>query len=200
MRRVLLLALVLVTGALGSPAEAGIIIQTGNVPQMDENILFNEPGLIGTGNPVTGITNQTGLIVAFTSDEILTTPSGGQARVEAVDGAFFTYAFEVPGGTFLSYIFNLNVLGSTQGTATISALDNFGTVLSGNFAVGVGENFFTVSTVDDQRLTRVQVVTDVGLLDVRQNRVGGAALVVPEPATLLLLLGGVAAFAARRRR
>lgn len=206
MKRLLLLGVILVTWLLPPPAQGGLVIQTGNNPQPDENILFNEPGLIDAGNPVTGLTNVTGLIVSFESTEDLATPSGGQARVEAADGTLNWFAFTVPGGTFTSYIFNLvprTIPGTvTEGLALITAFGDSGNSLAGNFALGPGSNFFTVYAFGGELLTRVEVQTDIALSDVRQNRVGGLgeSQQVPEPVSLALLLGGIAALAAHKRR
>ena len=89
MKRLTVLATLLVLAVCVPQAQAGLIISTGNNPQpSEENVLFNEPGLVGFGNPVTGMTNLSHLLVTFSSTEDLLTPSGGQARVEAADGAF----------------------------------------------------------------------------------------------------------------
>jgi hypothetical protein len=204
MNRLYLLVLLTAACLMISPLYGGIIIATGNNPQPDENVLFNESGLITTGNPVQGITNQTGLLVQFESDEDLTTPSAGQARVEASDGDFTNFTFSVQSGTFLSYIFNLSTLNNAAGSATITAYDNMGTLFGETFAIGGGENFFTVYAVDDQRIASVNVVSTVPLENVAQNRVGGAFVgdleEIPEPGTYALVAAGIAALVYIRRR
>jgi hypothetical protein len=200
MNKLQVLVLLIAGLVLIPPVYGGMLIEAGNNPQPDENILFNSPGLISTGNPVEGITNQSGLIVLFEGLEDLTTPSGGQARVEAVDGAFTTYTFSVQNGTFLSYIFNLSTLNNASGSATITAVDNLGASLVGTFSISGGQNFFTVYAVDDQQLMSVNVVSTVPLENVGQNRVGGAVGEIPEPGTYALVAAGIGALVYIRRR
>jgi hypothetical protein len=206
MIRLYLLVLVAIACLMISPLYGGIIIVEGNNPQPDENVLFNETGLITTGNPVQGITNQSGLLVQFESDEDLTTPSGGQARIEADDGDFTNFTFSVPGGTFLSYIFNLSTLDNATGTAIITAWDDDDVmnVFSETFDIGGGQNFFTVYAINDQRIASVNVVSTIPLENVAQNRVGGALMdggeEIPEPGTYALVAAGIAALVYFRRR
>ena len=84
-----------------------MIFTATNDPQAnDENILFNSPDLIlGPALTVQGVTNQTHFLVSFTGLENLIA-NGGQARVEAEDGAFSYLTIAVP-GTFEDLIFNL---------------------------------------------------------------------------------------------
>ena len=90
MRKLLLILLVMLTFTFPSISGANLIISTGLVGGSGdvENVLFNEASLIATGTTVQGITNQTGSIVNFISNENLLTPPSGQARIEAQDGAF----------------------------------------------------------------------------------------------------------------
>lgn len=186
-----------------APVQAGIIIETGNNPQPnEENILFNQLSLISMGTTVTGVTNQSNLIVDFTSNVSLTTPSAGQARVTASTGTFNNYMMTLPGATFQDYIFNLNVSGNTSGTATIQATGTTSTA-SETFNIGVGQNFFTLYTTGGEALTGVQVNTTVPLTDVRQNRISGAQTTtgaVPEPASMLMLGSGLIGVAVLGRR
>jgi hypothetical protein len=191
--RMRLLTIFVIAFALVGTAHADAIFTLGNVPQIDENILFNEAGLIATGNPVTGITNQTGLIFAFGSNEILTTPSAGQARVEAVNNPFNLFTIQgLTNAIFETAIFNLNA--ATSGQVTILVTNTFGNVESQTFNVDAsGENFFTITTNEAQSIRSISI-SGANLTDVRQIRIGGAANAttsVPEPSTILLLGGSL---------
>jgi hypothetical protein len=180
--------------AVAGTAYGDIIFQIGNVPQTDENILFNQTGLISTGNPVTGITNQTGRIFAFGSNETLTTPSAGQARIEAVNNPFNLLTITGLTNTiFESAIFNLNAASS--GLVTISVTNTFGQTETQTFNVDpAGENFFTLTTDLVQSIQSISI-SGANLNDVRQIRIGGAgpSQTVPEPSTMLLLGTGLLA-------
>jgi hypothetical protein len=189
--KIKLVTMVLIVLAMAGTARADIIFTIGNVPQTDENILFNEPGLISTGNPVTGITNQSGFIYAFGSNETLTTPSAGQARIEAVNNPFNLLTIAgVTNNIFESAIFNLNA--ATTGTVIITVTNQLGQVEVQQFTVDPnGENFFTLTTDLAQSIASISI-SGASLNDVRQIRIGGSAnrTTVPEPSTLLLLGSG----------
>src|SRR5262245_8041076 len=116
------LCFALVAGGAGV-AQAGIIFQTGNNPQPgEENILLNDGD---TGTTVSGVTNQSGLIVDFSSTtDTLVVPSGGQARIEAEDGLVNNITITVPPvplGSFNDFIVNPF---NGSGTATLTAIAN----------------------------------------------------------------------------
>lgn len=69
-------------------AQADIIFNAGQSGGGTvDNVLFNQQPNNQTGNPVFGNISVTGNpAVRFSSNENLITPSGGQARIEAVDG------------------------------------------------------------------------------------------------------------------
>src|SRR5687768_9486104 len=127
-----------------TPARADVILLNGNVPQIDENVLL---ATAGTGDPIFGLTNQTGLAVEFNSNETVTSPSSGQARVEAVDQTLSQLAISVVSGSFTSLIFNLNAV--TTGTVNFTAMDTQGDAFNFSRMVSAGgQNFFTFVAIN----------------------------------------------------
>jgi hypothetical protein len=187
-KMLLLLALL----ALASQARADILITQGpgNVAG-DENILFNEPGLIDTGTLVEGVTNNTGFIVNFLGTQTLTTPSGGQARIEAETGTFneLTVSLDALNAFYTSLIVNLNA--ADDGQATIQVFEDNANETSATFDIDQnGQNFFIITAINSQLISSVKITTTAPLDDVRQIRMGGA---VPEPSAIALALSGLVA-------
>jgi hypothetical protein len=179
-KSLLALAVFGVISVVAGTAKADIIIATGNNPQTDENVLLNT-GL--TGNPIFGTTNQTGFSVRFSSNENLTAPAMGQARIQAVDGALTQLTIDIPGATFTSLI--LNVDAAAAGSINFIVTEHNGQQTAGTFAVGdSGQNFFTITAINGQLISSVSFTTNVAMTitnvdDVAQIRIGGAQTQVP---------------------
>ena len=195
----------LLSGASGINSAGAAVILPGNHPQTDENVLFNEAGLIGTGPTVQGITNNTNFIVTFTGDgETLTTPAGGQARIEALDHAFDFLRVEIVNGVFRSIILNLDALAKGSVAFTTDEVGS-APVVSSLFALGNGSNFFTLTSLvgfEKISLATDVGVTAIGLADAGQFRIGGVTA-TPEPASLVmwsLITLSATAFAVKVRR
>lgn len=197
-------ATILATASFLSLATQAVTIAPLNNPQTDENILFNEPGLLQSGNTVQGISNNTDFVVNFTSDESLTTPSGGQARVAGpFDDLLISLAD--PTASFSSIIFNLD--SDADGSVTFN-VDYIlaGSVYSDTFTVSAnGQNFFTITADGTERLTSVEIlgIGEVDFTDINQVRIGGLGTTtsVPDGGATVALLGlGVAGLAFARRK
>ena len=192
-----------------SYAQADIIFNASPSGTGD-NVLFNQQPNNQTGNPVFGNINVTGNpTVRFSSNENLITPSGGQARIEAVDGglSFLDVSLAAAGTGYDSAVFNLNTPNGTTGTATITAFNQFGQNEVFTLNLGNGQNFFTLTTDAAQFITDVRISSTVGLTDVRQIRLGPVqAAPVPGPIVgaglpgMIAAAGGLLALARRRRK
>ena len=170
------------------------------------NVVFNlqPPNQMGTtifGN----INDPNNTLVQFTSTQVLTTPSQGQARIESVpDGILNNLNTTIPGFFFSQAVFNLDA--TANGSASITAFDQFGTSFLFSLPLsGAGQNFFTLTTAGGELISRVAFTTTVGLDDVSQIRFGE---IVPIPASivgaglpgLLAACGGLLLLARRRRK
>ena len=173
-----------------SPSAAGVIVVTGPPGvNTDENILFNEAGLVSTGTTVTGVTNQSDAVlnISTTSSYTLTTPSGGQARVERdggglYDGLIFTPNTSPPSGlnpmtNFTNFEFNVNA--AADGTMNLQIFLNGSNTaaLNSNYALDQsGQNFFGIQSNGGDVITKIQITTTnptPNIELVRQIRIGG---------------------------
>jgi PEP-CTERM motif len=211
MRKLTLLAAA-AFAATAVPASATISITDQQQVGQGQTIQFPvQPN----GTSVIGFTNQTNTSVTFSTltSQTLTTPSQGQARIEATSGTgqiplnSLLIALTAPNTTFGYIEFNLFGGGqfTTATSVTIHALDQFGNPFDINHAIGNGENFFSALASNGERITSISFNTSPGgVTDIRQIRINTSENIVPlpEPGTWgMMIFGfGAAGIAMRRSR
>ena len=223
-RYALVLALSLVIAfmilAVAQSAQAGLIISQGpgNFAG-DDNVIFNvcSGTTSGPALNVQGCLNgDHSILVNFRSDEPLVV-SGGQAKIEADDGAFQFLEIGLfdPDLVFSTLIVNIKTKGGKTGDITFSAElvnpDVFYNPLTA-YSLANGQNFFLISTTDAQLIDTLSFISEVPIKsisfqDVRQVRIGGITdpgpdpiPPIPEPSTLALFAFGLAGLGIMTRR
>ena len=185
---------------------AGATIIFNAIPSgTGNNVQFNDQPPDQRGTTIFGnINDPNDTLVQFTSTQVLKTPSLGQARIESVpDGVLNNLTTTIPGFFFDQAVFNLDA--TANGTANISAVDQFGTLFPFMLSLDAsGQNFFTLTTSGGELISSVAFTTTVGLEDVSQIRFGNLT-VVPGPVVgaipgLIAACGGLLALARRRRK
>ena len=194
-----LLAGVVFASAFSTASALSVV--TGNVPQIDDNLIRNGCGLAtsDTALSVQGCLNTNhAAIVNLTSDEVINI-NGGQADITATDDLLSRLTISTTGFSTLI----LDIDASADGFVTFSD----GATTSAPFALDDnGNNFFTLTGIVGPSVTFVTSVngveTDI-VSDVKQIRLGaGPVAAIPEPETYALLMAGLAAvgFISRRRK
>ncbi|WP_040674383.1 PEPxxWA-CTERM sorting domain-containing protein [Nitrobacter sp. Nb-311A] len=191
--------------AFSVPASASIVISQG-ATGTGNNVLFQN--VLGEGTTSLSTDTNLGDRVTFTSNEALTVPASGAARISAVDGSLNNLEWHLSDPT-LGYdlgVFNINVPNQNGGPATsvtVYAYDQNNTEFSNTFNLGNGQNFFTVDSDDLQSITSIRFEAFGGIVDdVRQVRIDGITSIaaVPEPSTWAMMILGFFAIGAMTYR
>jgi hypothetical protein len=172
----------------------------------DENVLFSGAGTDATGNPVTGLTNQTGTLVDFNSTtSTLNAPANGQARVTGDDLTDLSFSLQNPTLGFATAIFNINASATSTVDLAVewacvtgqTCTGGAGGTVVGNYALSNGgQNFFRVQAINNQLITNISLGTSADITDLRQIRLGGVSSLtgpggdpgdIPEPMSMSLM-------------
>lgn len=171
--------------AVGS---AAVIFSQGTDNTGTDNVLFFncDAGTVLTGTTVSGCLNTSrSTFVNFSSDETLTAPAGGQARVEATDGSFDDLLIQMASPTlgFTKILFNI-ITDAADRTGQITITANLfapgGSFTSQVFNLDNGENKFIVESTAGDIMQSLSLQSSVGTQavlfdDTRQVRIGVAS-------------------------
>ncbi|SNS30364.1 PEP-CTERM protein-sorting domain-containing protein [Sphingomonas laterariae] len=166
--------------------------------QPDENVQFND-GLPNPANPLLALTNQ-GTSVTFTSNELLFSEAGGQARITGDDGGLTSLTFFLTDlGKAISEV-EFDLTDPNQGDhgfVTVDFYDLSDAITStGAFQLGQGSDWVSAITSGGSLISKVVITSTLDLEDVRQIRVSTADRPisepppVPEPATWAMMIAG----------
>ena len=189
-------------------AQADIVVITGVNNQGTDNVLLNPATNVTT---VTGTVGPSDLLVNFTSESgsgLLNANPSGQATVSGGTGnvSLTQLSFGLDSDqTFTRAVFNINAATNGSAVIHVEGINISGGFFEDDFTVDAnGENFFTVTSINGQLMTSVELtgINGATFEDVRQVRLGGFVTAVPEPETYALMMAGLGlmGFVAKRRK